>query len=54
MKNPAQMTNAEIKNEMESLRYKMEYSVHRRHDAPEMYAYQFNRYDALDNEEARR
>jgi len=54
MTNPAQMTDNEIKNEMEALRYKMEYSVHRRHDLPAVYAAQEKRYFALDDERAGR
>lgn len=54
MKNVAQMTNDEIKNEMEGLRFKMEVSVYRRHSVPELYAAQEARYMELDNEDARR
>lgn len=50
MKNVKLMTNQEIKIEMDGLSYKMEYSVHRRHDAPELYKAHMDRFNELDNE----
>lgn len=54
MTTAAKMTNHEIRTELSGLRYKMEYSVHRRHDAPELYAADLKRFHELDDEYARR